>query len=142
MLIWRPVTCLLREREAGGKVVIWYCSEDRLTFKVKMQLREGKAHTTVQKWHLDATHTTSLCIFGDESVYFSSPKQAYATVNCNLFYLMCHSLNYHLSFYSVPLLWNEQNKTFQSIFFFPNSSKLHVEFAGLATGSPLPPLFF
>lgn len=46
------------------------------------------------------------------------PKQAYAAVNCNLFYLMRHSLNYHLSFYSSLLSWNEQHKTFPSVFRF------------------------
>lgn len=61
----------------------------------------------------------------------AAPKQTYAAVNCNLFYLMHHSLNYHLSFYSVSYGMNE-TKPFRVSFFFFNSPKLHVEFTGLA----------
>lgn len=97
-----------------------------------MWLGEGKRH-------LDAKRTTSLCIFGGESVYFSSPQTGlcYCELQPVLLNVPFTELLY-LNFYSSPLSWNEQNKTFQSIFFFFNSFKSHLEFTGLAIVFPTP----
>lgn len=96
--------------------------------------RGGGAHTALQQRHLDATRTTSLCVSLEMNLFIlAAPKDAYAALNCSLFYLMRYSLNYHLSFYSSPLLRNEQSKTFQIVFFcFFNSPDLPMEFASLA----------
>lgn len=74
----------------------------------------------------DATRTTSMLSLEMNLFILAAPKQAYAAVNCNLFCLMLHSLNYQLSFYSSPLLGNEQNKTHQSVlgFFFFHLSQI------------------
>lgn len=72
-------------------------------------------------------HIPPPCVSLEMNLFIlAAPKQASATANCNLFYLMCHSLNYHLSFYSTPLLWNEQNKTFQSISFFKKKKLFQI----------------
>ena len=94
----------------------------------------GGAHTALQQWHLGATRTTSLCVSLEMNLFIlAAPKDAYAALNCSLLYLMRYSLNDHLSFYSSPLLRNEQSKTFQIVFFcFFNSPDLHMEFASLA----------
>lgn len=119
MLIWRLATCLLRERRAERW---WFGSapDDRLPFKVRMWLGEGRDTAQACRNDTLTPHVPPPCVSLETNLFIlAAPKQAYAAANCNLFYLMRHSLNYHLSFYSSPLSWNEPHKTFQSVFFFP-----------------------